>query len=519
MTNRTEQSESMTSRALWMVCAKTLAFVFSFALPLLLVRRLDRYEFGLYKQVFLVVGTAVTLLPLSFAMSAFFFLPREPDKQRQVVVNILLFYTLIGAVACLTLVLRPSLLAAIFRGPELTALAPLIGVVLLLWIVSSFLEFVAIAHQELRLATVFIIFAQLTKTSLLLAAALIAPNVRTLAYAAVVQGALQTIILLVYLRSRFRGFWRSFEWPMMRRQLGYAIPLGLAGMLYTIQLDIHNYVVSYRFDAATFAVYAIGCFQLPLVGILSDSVGSVMIPRISVLQKQCDTREIVRLTARVTRKLAAIYFPLYALLLVVGVEFITVLFTTRYLDSWPIFAINLTMLPLSILTLDPIVRAYAGERHFIVKLNAVLLVVLLPALWFGTQYFGLVGAIASVVTINFFVRLATAVRLARVVGVERGDAWVLKDVGKIALAALSAAVVTWFVRAALLTAAGGVKPFFVLTACGAVFSLVYLAALLLVGVPTLEERATARRQLARVRHMFQRRAVEPLATTGEGSNV
>ena len=496
--------------------AKTLAFVFSFALPLLLVRRLDRDEFGLYKQVFLVVGTAVTLLPLGFAMSAFYFLPREPAKQRQVVVNILLFNTLVGALACLALVARPTLLAAIFRSAELTTLAPLIGVVILLWIVSSFLEFIAIAHQESKLATVFIIIAQLTKTSLLLGAALVAPKVQTLVYAAVVQGALQTIILLVYLRSRFRGFWRSFEWPMMRRQLAYAIPLGLAGMLYTIQLDLHHYVVSYRFDAATFAVYAIGCFQLPLVGILSDSVGAVMIPRVSLLQKQDDRREIVRLTARVMRKLSAIYFPLYALLLVVGVEFITVLFTTRYLESWPIFAINLTMLPLSILVLDPIVRAYAAERHFVVKLHAVLLVVLLALLWFGTGRFGLVGAIAAVIVVNFLVRLATAVRMARVVGVERGDVWLLKDVGKFALAAAAAAVATWFLRAALLDA--GVAPFFVLAMCGALFALVYFAIVLLLGVPTFEERDAVRRQLARVRRTFQRRAVEPLPT-GEGSNV
>lgn len=498
--------------------AKTLAFIFSFALPLLLVRRLERYEFGLYKQVFLVIGTSVAILPLGFAMSAFYFLPREPERRRQVVFNIMLFNTTAGALACLAFVVHPSLLSAIFRGSELTALAPLIGVVILLWIVSSFLEFIAIAHHESRIATVFIVVAQLTKTTLLLTAALFAPTVQALVYAAAVQGVLQTIILLVYLRSRFRGFWQSFEWPIMRRQLAYAVPLGLAGMLYTIQLDLHNYLVSYRFDAATFAVYSIGCFQLPLVAILSDSVGSVMIPRVSYLQKQNEQREIVLLTARVMRKLAAIYFPLYALLLVVGLEFITVLFTTRYLDSWPIFAINLTMLPLSILILDPIVRAYAGQRQFIVKLHATLLIVLLAGLWFGTQRFGLVGAIAAVVSVNFLGRLATAVRMARVVGVERGDLRLLKDVGKVALAALAAAALTWLVRAALM----GARPFVVLTACGVVFSLVYLAAILLLGVLTFGERDAVRRHLARVRHavrrVVQRRAIEPLPS-GEGSNV
>lgn len=516
MTNPAEKSQSLTGRALWIMSAKTLAFLFSFALPLLLVRRLDRYEFGLYKQVFLLVGTSVTVLPLAFAMSAFYFLPREPEqrRRRQIVLNILLFYTAVGALACLALFVRPSLLAAVFRAPELTALAPLIGVVILLWIVSSILEYVAVAHQELRLATVFIIVAQLTKTGLLLAAALATSKVETMVYAAVVQGALQTVVLLAYLRSRFRGFWRGFEWGMMRRQLAYAVPLGLAGMLYTIQLDLPGYVVSYRFDAETYAVYAIGCFQLPLVAILSDAIGSVMITRVGLLQKEDNRREIVRLTARVMRKLAIIYFPLYALLMIVGREFIAVLFTTRYLDSWPVFAINLTMLPLNILILDPVVRAYAGERHFVVKLHAALLVLLLAILWFATQRFGLVGAISAVVFVNFLGRLATAVRMGRVVGVERGDVWLLKDVGKVAAATIAAAAVTWLARSAL----AGVKPFAVLVVCGVVFSLAYLAAALLLGVPTFAERDAARRQLSRARHLFRRRAVEPLPSGG-GSNV
>src|SRR4029453_10508732 len=101
----------------------------------------------------------------------------------------------------------------------------------------------------------FIIVAQLTKTSLLLAAAVLSATLSALLYAALAQGVLQTLILLAYLRSRFPGFWRSFEWPVMRRQLAYALPLGFAGTLYYVQLDLHNYLVSYRFDAATFAIY------------------------------------------------------------------------------------------------------------------------------------------------------------------------------------------------------------------------------------------------------------------------
>lgn len=516
MTDATEKGGSLTARALWIACAKTLAFMFSFALPILLVRRLDQHEFGLYKQVFLVVGTAVAVLPLGFAMSAFYFLPREPQRRNQIVLNILLFNTAVGALACLALFVRPQLLASLFRSEELGAFAPLVGVCILFWIVSSFLEFIAVANQESRLATVFIVVAQLTKTGLMVAAALVSPNVETLIYAALAQGVLQTVVLLVYLARRFPGFWRGFEWATVRAQMGYALPLGLAGMLYTAQMDLHNYVVSYRFDAATFAVYAVGCFQLPLVGILNESVGSVMIPRVSRLQHEGRHREVVALAAEAMRRLSAVYLPTYVFMLVVGREFLTLLFTEQYAASWPVFAVNLTMLPLSVVLLDPLTRAYAEMRRFLVKLNAALVVLLAVALWFGAGRFGLVGVITTVVVVNALGRALTAFEVGRVVGARAGDLKLLRDVLKVALAALTAGAGAWIVRALL----AGARPAVVLVACGAVFAALYAACVVLFKVPSADEREAARGKLLRVRQSLGRRAAAAeVIPAGERSNV
>src|SRR5215204_67306 len=304
---------------MWLLIAKVLAFALSIALPLLLVRRLSQQEFGLYKQAFLVVGTALALLPLGFQMSAFYFLPREKerrDRQRQIILNILLFHLLTGALGALTLILFPQILTKIFHSSELVAYAPVIAAVIFFWVVSSYLEVVSVAHQEARLSTIFIISAQLTKTFLLLLAAIAFGSIRALIYAALVQGIVQTIILLVYLHSRFPRFWVSFDWDVLRMQLSYALPFGFAGLLFTLQTDLPNYFVSNQFDPATFAIYAIGCFNIPLVGMLSESVGAVMIPQVSVLQKQGDHREILALASRVARALAIIYLPLYAFLIV-----------------------------------------------------------------------------------------------------------------------------------------------------------------------------------------------------------
>jgi len=487
-----EKGASLTAHVSWLMLAKTLAFVFNLALPILLVRRLNLTQFGIYKQLFLIIGTSVMVLPLGFAMSAYYFLPHEPERQGETVLNILLFNLVIGAVAFATLTLWPSLLGMIFHQSGLGSYTNLMGVVILLWIVSSAIETIPIANGEMKFASAMILGVQLTRTVIYLAAVIIFGTVRALLYAAVLQGFLQTAVLWWYMQSRFGNFWSRRDWRLMRSQLSYAVPLGLAGVLFIAQTDLHSYFVSNRLGAAAYAIYAIGVVNLPLMGLLQEATNAVLIPHVSELEHLNRPREIILLMARATRKLAAAYFPVYAFLLVVAPELISFAFTPRYLASVPVFLINITLLPAGILLYDPLFRAYQSQRFFLIRLRIVLCLLLVSGLWFATTHFGPVGAITVVVSIGLMERAVTAVRFGHILGVTWQDIVLLKDVGKLALAAAAAALVTVAVKLPL----HGQKPLVVLIACGIVFGLVYLGGVLLSGVITPEEKDLVRRKLA-----------------------
>ncbi len=343
----------------------------------------------------------------------------------------------------------------------------------------------------------------MTKTTFLLAAAIKFGTIRALLYAALVQGALQNVILVAYLRSRFPRFWQKLNWGMMRAQLSYALPIGLAGLVFGVLIDMHNYIVSYRFGAAAFAIYAVGCFSLPLVNVVGESFGTLLIPHISRLQKQGETRQIILVTAQTMRKLAAVYFPLYAFLIVTGREFLIVLFTEQYLASWPIFVIHLTTIPFFVLITDPIMRAYAEHRFFLLKVRVVTVVLLFVALWYGTLYFGLVGAIFSMVAFSLADRFIETAKAWRIVGVRWSDAALLKDVGKVAIAALAAGTITAVAR----MFAAGQRPFVVLIACGIVFTCSYFAFVWLLRIPSLEERDALRSKMATLRRVIGGKSV------------
>lgn len=512
MTEENGTTQSLREQSAWLLAAKIISFGFSFVLPLLIVRNLAQESVGVYREAFLVITNLTIILPLGISMSAYYFLARETTRRGAAILNILLFNFVVGGLGCLFLFLFPQSIGSIFRSEELTRLAPLIGVVIWIWVFSTFLETVAIANQEARTATVFIIAAQFTKTLLMGSAVLAFATVESFIYAALVQGVLQTLILLIYLRSRFTGFWREFDPRFFKEQVVYAVPFGVAGILWIAQNDIHNYFVGYKFSSAEFAIYAYGCFEVPLIAMLSESVTSVLIPRMNKLQQQDDRDEMIRLTARAMQKLAFFYFPIYVFLMITARTFIITLFTKEYEASASVFVVNLTLLPFSILITDPIVRSYKELGRYFLLTRICVLTLSVSVLYLGLGFFGLREMITVAVGAILLEKFIAEAMVIRKLGLGWQHLPLVKNVAKTAVVSVLAGVVTYVVyanaheflqdfgqhfvedefavtRLSTLTFAGGSL---VLLICALVFAPVYLLAANAWGIIEASERRAAK---------------------------
>ncbi len=441
-------SLSLREQSAWLLAAKVVGFALSFSLPLLIVRYLTQEQVGHYREAFQVITNAVIILPLGFSMSAYYYLARETEARRGAAIfNILLFNFVVGGLACLTLFFFPEIIGGTLRSEALTQLAPRIGIVIWIWIFATFLEIVAIANQEARMATLFIIGGQLSKTLLMGSAVFLFATVESFIYAAMIQGVIQTLILLCYISSRFPRFWWSFDPHFFREQMRYAIPFGLTGILWMAQSDIHNYFAIYKFSSAEFAIYAYGCFEVPLIAMLSESITSVLMPRMNELQLVGDRDEMIRLTARAMQKLALIYFPVYAFLLITSHTFIITLFTKQYEASASVFVVNLTLLPLGILLTDPIVRSFKELGRLFLITRVLVLLSLVAVLYYGLDHFGMTGMIAAAVGAMIVEKCIAEAMVIRKLGLSLRHLPLLANVAKTAIVAALAGFVTWVVYA------------------------------------------------------------------------
>jgi O-antigen/teichoic acid export membrane protein len=308
-------------------------------------------------------------------------------------------------------------------------------------------------------------------------------------FATIFQGIVQCCVLLWYLQKRFPGFLGRPDWTLLAEQASYAVPFGVSLYATMMRDSLHQFVIATRFSAADYAIYAVAVSNLPLIGLLRESINSVMIPRVSYLQQQGDTGQVIRLIANATRKLSLVYIPVFVFLFVAASEYITALYTRRYAASRSIFLINLLALPITLLPLDAVVRAFAEHRMFLLWLRIGTIVVIVPSVYIATQWFGMVGAIVPVILTMMAERILLTWRISHTLRVSRHHLPLFHDVGKIAGVSIVAGVFTEIVRRML---AGG-HPWPVFAATGVVFGAAFAAGLLLAGVPTADEKALMRR--------------------------
>src|SRR5262245_10442215 len=496
-------------RAAWLTMANSIAFGLSFIAPLLLVRMLSQTEFGVYKQVFQILMTAISALNMQVASTAYYFMPRAPEKKLQVTINVLAFYGAIGAIVATLFIAYPECALLVFKSGELVTHMPLLGVTILLWLVSSNLEVIPLALGDVRASSVFIVVAQLTKSALTVGAALVFHSVGAMVWASAVQGLLQLLFMFAYIRRRFGSLRGAFDMALFKAQIGNALPYGLGSFAQTAQGDLHNYVVSRYFPPAGFAVYSVGLFQLPLLGLLTTSFGSALIPEVSRLAATGDRRAIIPVWLNAVRKLALVVVPTCALMFVLRYEIITLLFTSAYSDAAPLFGIYLlsALLPMT-LTGSPI-RAHEEFKFFRFKLHLALLPVTFGALYAGIHAAGLTGAVSALVGLQTLEVAIVLAAIGRRLGFVTGDLRYLRPALKTALAAGVAALAAFAVKLQLAQAHTLAK----MVVCGAVFGAAYLFAAYALGAVTDAEKTEFRAALSRFMSRGSR-ARQKLGATG-----
>jgi O-antigen/teichoic acid export membrane protein len=227
--------------------------------------------------------------------------------------------------------------------------------------------------------------------------------------------------------------------------------------------------VSYLFDPATFAIFAVGCLQIPLVDFAASPTSDVMMVKMQGSLAEGRTRSVVAIWHDATWKLAMLFLPLAVFCVLAARPIIVLLFTEKYAASVPIFMAWSTIIVLSTLQVDGVMRVFA-QTKFLLALNIMRLAIIGGLLKWSLSEFGLIGPVLAVGLAAVAFKSAALVRMKRLLGVSTAELLPWRSLAALLGAATGAGVVAWVVKSQLTVA-----PAPLLFAMGLAYAITYAA--------------------------------------------
>lgn len=400
---------SILTRARPLLLARLAAAVLGIAVPMVLARVLLPASYGTFKQGFLLSQTLALMLPMGITQSLYYFVPREPASRDRVVAQTVWIHLALGALAAAILLAGRPLVAHQFGNEELTRNLGWVAAFTALQIAGAPLDLAWNASGRIGAAAIARLATDGGRSLAVVAGAALAGTVEGTFVAMTAAAGLRAAYSLAAL-VRTHGVRGSPA--LLRRQVAYSLPFGLAFLLIAPQQQFHQYAVGAAVSTAAFAVYSVGTFQLPIVEVLYTPVSELL--QIGIAESDGAGRPRsagLPLFHEAVQQLSFAFLPVTGLLVVVAPQLIDLVFSPTYHGAIPIFRLSALTAVLASLPLDGVMRARAQNR-FMLAISGAKLAATVPLVLGGLALAGPIGALAGWQAAEALTRGAMLVRAA-----------------------------------------------------------------------------------------------------------
>jgi O-antigen/teichoic acid export membrane protein len=470
-------SLSLSKQAGLLTAGRALGQILTALAGLVVVRALTQHDYGTYRQLILIYTSVYLIGDAAFAQSLYHFVPRERERARVFLGQAMLVTFALAGAWFSGLVLLEGSVAQYFGNPDVAAHLRMLGIVLALNLLTKIPEVGLVTLGRVGASALNIaIFESLKFVMIVLA----------LKWRGTIDAVLAAMALATGLRmaAQMALVGRDILFtvtPRIPEQFYYSMSLWLPGLFNNFAIFAHQFIVGHIFTPSDYAIYAVACFKIPLLAVITTSAGEVLLVRAAEQHAQGQYRQILAMWRAAVRKAQLILLPAAIGLAFLAKPFIVALFTARYTRSAGLFIPIVLTLPLGGFFADAILRAYHAQRAYAAfyVLRATLALALGVA---GATIFGLWGAALSSLAALGLVTCCQVAYVSRLLGERWTRAVPWPELGRmlllcVACGAGSAALAPWMARPLLhLGPWFSGHPAAVQLGCGiALFAAVYVA--------------------------------------------
>ena len=451
-----------------MMLSKAISHGCFLLIAVVLARSLERADFGTFNQVWLVNKSLLYLFSLGLPVSVYYFLPRLPDaKIKNFILQTMVSLTFLALPFSISMYVLADWLAIYFNNPALAYYLRLFAIYPLITLPTVSTDAILIGLGRTKHAALFEIVTKTAMVVVVAAAGILEHRLDMVFKALVVYGIAQSLLGVWMVWQPVRRMKFRFLLADWKSQIAFSAPYGFATLAGALNYQVDKVLIALFYPPAVFALYAAGAFEIPLAGVTSVPVVSVIMGELTKKFTSGNIEGFLQLWHQSMLKLALPVFGVAAFLMVFAEPVVVGLFSAEYADSvWP-FRIFLLFVPIRITVLEQVL-ASLGETRFVFKAQVVTMIVNIVMGYVLIRWIGWLGpALCAVFTGYLFVALLIGeIRNRLDVSLGRLVPW--QTLGRVALVAILAA------GCAAAVALLGANPVWKLSVGSAVFAAVYL---------------------------------------------
>ena len=442
-------------------------------MPIVLVRILSQEQFGDYRLFWLIANTLTMLVPLGMSRSLLYFLPRSDAEERAAFVSQTIVYL---AAACLPIAIVLAYGPAWLPGriTSLTDPGWLLGAFTLVWMVSSMISILPNADRNIRWQMWATISLSVIRLVIVLGVAVTTRDLHSVFVAILAFALVQAVLLAYYVGTRYGLLLR---WPTikgLRRQLDYAVPFGISGVLSRARGQVEQWIVAIIFLPGSLAIFAIGVGFNGILGLARSSIGGVLLPKMSQTHAAGDVARSLELNNRGNLAICFLIFPMVAFIWIFATPLVEFLYTESYLDAVPVIRVYaLTMILMSV-ELATVLLIFEQGR-FVAKVSGGVLIGAAALSYLGATWFGLPGVAAGGVVGTIINRSLNFRRAAQMLGIPFSRLQDWQTLGKILVVAALSGVASGY---ALSMVDAPMSPLLTLAVAAPLFAVTFLVLVL-----------------------------------------
>ncbi|MDC8772075.1 lipopolysaccharide biosynthesis protein [Roseateles albus] len=376
-------------KSAWLGIAQVIELALQVLLPVLLVRHLTVEDFGSYRLLWLIAGTAATMLPMAMPDVLAVMLPSASVTRRRSLVAWSVLYMAVAGVTAGLICGLGLFLASNSLG--LSALLLPAATFTSLWMFGVLLDYLPLADERPEWQAKVVICLAAFRAVAAGWAAFHFGQAEPVFWALVLTAAAKACLLLYYTQSQHSVLQAMPLRADLVEQWRRALPLGISGLLFGLRRQVDQWIVAAMFSVTLFASFSLAAVFGPLVFMARRAVSGVLLPTMSRLHTAGDIDALIETNHRANLAVAFIAFPVLAFIWCFGEPIYTLIYTDIYLDAVPVMRVLTIVWLVQVVDMNGLVLLF-NKNGYVARINLPLLVLSAVLSAAGGLMFGIIGA-------------------------------------------------------------------------------------------------------------------------------